>query len=272
MYNNDLSILVLTCDKYADLWDDFFNLRDLYWNSNPFRWYLVTESKEYVRNNVFTIKCGNFSWSNRFRIAINQLNTKFVGVFLDDYFISDFVDTNRILEFLDVMKLNNVDYLNVGDVFGNIINLKSKSFFSERLIYIPKHKKYGISMSAAIWERKFLLSKIGEGNYSAWEFEIDRCKEAKSEIGLEGLLLCDMDSSFNVTKIPVVIQGKFYPKAIKEFAIKGYCISTKGREIMSVLDVFIYNLKLKFSKCKYFRKTLKWIGEFVFKIKFFTDD
>lgn len=271
--NNNLSLFVLSCDAYADLWDDFFNLRDLYWKDCPFEWYIVTETREYKRNNVNVIACGkNFNWSGRFRHAVNIVSTKYIGIFLEDYFITDNINTQRIINFLRFMESNNVDYLNVGDVFGNIIYLNDKTYFSNGLINIPKHQKYGISMASAIWDRKFLLEKLGTEDYSAWQFEVDRCREAASENGLTGLLLCDENRSFNITTIPVVIQGKFYPKSIKEFAKRGYHISIGNRKQMSYFEVILYDTKVYLAKSKHFRKFYKWIGKNILRIKFFTDD
>ena len=85
--NNTLSILVLSCDNYSDLWDDFFNLRDKFWPDCEYRWYVVTETKDYKRNNVEVIKCGKeLNWAGRFRKAVQSLDSPLVGVFLEDYF------------------------------------------------------------------------------------------------------------------------------------------------------------------------------------------
>ena len=50
-------MLLLSCDKYSDVWDDFFNLKERFWPDCKFKWYLVTESKNYIRKNVSTIIC-----------------------------------------------------------------------------------------------------------------------------------------------------------------------------------------------------------------------
>lgn len=54
MENNtpQLAILVLSCDKYSDLWDDFFNLKDKFWPECPYSCYLATDTKEYNREGV----------------------------------------------------------------------------------------------------------------------------------------------------------------------------------------------------------------------------
>lgn len=272
-YNNDLCILVLSCDGYSDLWNDFFNLRDKYWNDTTIRWYVVTETKEYQREGVTMIHCGKeMNWAARFRKAVETVDTTYVGIFLEDYFITDKVDIDRVKYLLELMKKEKVTYMNVGDVFKSIINMSNKEYFAEALIKIPNHKRYGISTVSSIWEKSFLLQKLGTGDYSAWQFEIDRCHEAATPNGLGGFLLCDEKCTFNVSTIPVVIQGKFYPDAIRYFKRKGYTIDTSRRAIMPFKQIFLYKLKAQMSKARFMRKQLKWIGRKVLGIKFFTED
>ena len=219
--DENLCILVLSCDAYSDLWDDFFNLRDKYWIDDTIRWYVVTESKTYSRRGVSMIHCGkDRNWAARFRRAVEIVDTPYIGIFLEDYFITDTVDIERVKSLVELMKKEKVTYLNVGDVFESIIRMKNKEYFADNLIKIPNHMRYGISTVSAIWERTFLLQKLGDRDYSAWQFEMDRCHEAASPQGLGGFLLCDEKRSFNVSTLPVVIQGKFYPEAIKYFKRK----------------------------------------------------
>lgn len=272
-YDENLSILVLSCDAYSDLWDDFFNLRDKYWIDDTIRWYIVTESKEYERKGVSMIHCNrDMNWAARFKKAVEIITTPYIGIFLEDYFITDTVDINRVKSLVELMKQYGVSYLNVGDVYESIIHMSNKEYFTENLIKIPNHMHYGISTVSAIWEKTFLLQKLGDGDYSAWQFEIDRCHEAASPQGLGGFLLCDEKRSFNVSTFPVVIQGKFYPEAIRYFKRNGYNIDTSKRMTMSIKQVLIYKLKTRMSKIRFMRKQLKWFGSNILGIKFFTKD
>ena len=263
-------MLVLSCDSYNDLWDDFFNLRDQYWPDCPFKWYLVTESMEYNREGVTTFRCGKgLNWSGRFKKAVEEINADYYGLYLDDYFISSPVNSSIINNLFSIMKSHNISLINVGDVFDSLISQKNKAYFKKHLFYIPNYQKYGISTSSSLWERGFLLQKLGKKDYSAWQFEIDRCNEASSPEGLGGILLCDDRKPFNVSTLPVVIQGKVYPKARYYFHKKGY-IFTTCRPNMSVKEVFIYDLKVAVSKIRFGRKIFKWLGTKIFGIKFFT--
>ena len=157
----------------------------------------------------------------------------------------------------------------MGNVFRHKLDLKDKKYYTDSLLIIPKHLKYGIDTAAAIWNKDYLLNKIGEGDYSAWEFEINMCNEAASEKGYDGFILVDEQMSFNITPIPVVIQGKYYPKAIKDFHKRGYDINVGERLIMNPWECFKYRLKCVFSRFPFGHHFLKSVGR-LFGYKFFT--
>ena len=266
-----MAIFVLTCDKYQDVWDEFFNLRDRYWANNNFQWYVVTEHLTCNRAGVKTINSIG-DWSTRYRNAVNSVDAKYICSFLDDYFITEEVDNERINHLLDFMKEHQVSFLNMDDGFNHIQNTPNLNQYCEGFLEIPRHMAYGVDTAGAIWDRDYLLEKLGDGDYSAWQFELDRCNESKTEEGLSGKILLDQKQSLNISKIPVIIQGAYYPPAIKFFKKKGYNINCHDRRVMSQWDVFVYWLKRKFSRSKHGRRFLKWMGTKVFKIQFVSKD
>lgn len=274
--SEQLSLLVLSCDKYSDLWLDFFKLKDKFWNNCDFKWYLVTETKSFEYPGVTVINTGtNLNWTGRLRYAITKTQSNLIGLFLDDYFISDTIDNDLIHSLVKKMLAENIMHINMSDVFYNLLNMPDKhDYYDEHLFKIPKHKKYGLSCASAIWNSQYLLDIIGTEDKSPWQFEIDLCKKAETRNGFQGLILCDDRMPFNITTVPVVIQGKYYPKAINYFHSKGFDISIGNRAIMSKKEVFTYNIKIYIStyiqSYPRFSKFIKWIAKYVFKIKFFS--
>lgn len=265
--NNKMAIFVLSCDKYQDVWDEFFNLKDRYWKDSNFQWYLVTESVIYNRPGVITLNSeGN--WSTRYRNAVNSVKAKYICSYLDDYFITDTIDNDRINHLVGFMEENKVSFLNMDDGFDHIQCTTGLKIYSDGFVEIPRHMPYGVDTAGAIWDREYLLEKLGEGDYSAWQFELERCNEAKTKEGLSGKLLLEQKQSLNICKIPVIIQGAYYPPAIRFFKKKGYNINCHNRRIMSQWDVFVYWLKRRCSKSKYGRKFLKWVGTHFFGLEF----
>lgn len=269
--NDKMAVFVLSCDKYHDVWDEFFNLKDRYWTNCNFQWYLITESLIYNRPDVKTL---NFKgdWSTRLRNALNEVNNPYICTFLEDYFICDTIDNERINRLAHFMEEHKVSFLNMDDGFNHIQNTPNLEQYCEDILVIPNHMQYGVDTAGAIWNRDYLLEKLGEGDYSAWQFELDRCNEAKTEEGLTGKLLLDQKQSLNISKIPVIIQGAYYPPAIRYFKKKGYKINCRERRIMSQWDVFVYWLKRRCSHSKYGRKFMKWVGKHLFGLEFVSND
>lgn len=158
------------------------------------------------------------------------------------------------------------------DSFDHILRNEGLKVFDENTVYIPNNLPYGIDTSAAIWDRQFLLDKLGDGDYSAWQFELDRCIEAKSEKGLGGKLLCDKRQPLHICKIPVIIQGAYYPPAIKFFKNNGDLIDTESRRKMNLWECIIYKTKVRLSGVKHGRKILKWIGHNIIGLQFVSKD
>lgn len=271
-YNNKMAMLVLSCDKYKYAWDDFFNLRDKFWPDCPYKWYVVTETEEYYRNKVVVIKCGKeMNWTGRFKHAAEVANAKYLGVYLEDFFIEQKIDNGIINEELKLMEDNDVSMINVGDVFSWITKQPNTERLTESHIIIPRHLRYGISASLSIWRTSFLIEYIGENDCSAWDFEMNSCKIADSEKGLPGLLLCDVRQPLHPSKVPVIVQGKLYPPCIKHFKRRGYSIEASKYIIMTPQEMWRYNVKHYLAKLPFGKRFMKWIARKVFGYKFFSD-
>ena len=254
-YKDKITMLLLSCDGYSDLWDDFFNLKEKFWPDCQYKWYVVTESKDYQRTNVEAIKCGKeLNWAGRFRKAVQFAESPLVGVFLEDYYINAPIDDERISKLVAFTIDQKVDFLDLGNVFKHKINQSNKQYYSDHLIVIDKHLRYGLDTAAAIWNKDYLLALIGEGDYNAWQFEKKCCDIAATEEGYSGLILADDRLSFNVSEIPVVVQGKFYPPVIEDFRKRGYEIDTSKRKVMSWGQQFKYDFKRKAARFPYFHK------------------
>ncbi len=267
-----LSILVLSCDNYHDIWDNFFDLKEKYWPDCPFQTYLVTESYNYHREGVTIIHAAEGNWSTRYRYAVSQIQTPYICPFLEDFFISDTIETSKIMEILQFVVKNKVDFINMDDGFCNILKRPNLQIVDQFYAIIPKHLPYGVDTAASIWNKEYLLKTLGEEDYSAWQFELDRCLEAKTTEGIAGNIYLDLRQTLNVSKIPVVIQGKYYPLALKFFKKKGFNINVGNRLIMTNFECIVYYMKRKGAGLKFGKKPLKYMAHKLFGMNFVSKD
>ena len=179
-FDPQLTVLVASCDKYADILPAFSVLFRKYWPDCPFEVVLVTEydpgsalhapsseSQAPGATPCFNrvIACGDERrWGTRLAMALKQITTPRVLMLCDDYFLCDRVDTaliNRRLEQSLRFKALNLRLLP---------NPLKYLPFQEGLGEYPKNVAYCISTLAGIWDHDFLL-KLADGVGSIWEFE-----------------------------------------------------------------------------------------------------
>jgi hypothetical protein len=104
MNNPDISILVISCSLYKNIWDPFFELLQKNWPDCPYDIYLGTDkyTGDYScsGHNIKLVKtqlepyAGNYS--NRTVDFLSQINSKYVIIFQDDHLIDSKVITDEI--------------------------------------------------------------------------------------------------------------------------------------------------------------------------------
>ena len=265
---SQLAILMLSCDKYSDLWDDFFNLKERFWPDCPYHCYLATDTKGYHREGVDVIHFGNIrTWTICAAKAIEQIKEPYIALFLEDAFIYKTIDTSIIEENLSLFVKHKMDFLTMER------NRMEKALTSEdraapHIWRINRHRKYGIDTSAAIWEKGFLRKALQKEDCNAWQFEVNYCKEAESEEGLQGEIFFDDRQPFNISPVEVVQLGKLSTDAIKFFQKLDYDILS-NRERMGFWQMLYFRERNRFEKNPYLWRIIKAICK-LFGIKFFS--
>ena len=170
MTNTDCTILVCSCDKYADLLDPFAVLWRKYWPDCPFETVLVTETKpeqELCFNRV--VSCGKGgNWCDRLVQALETISTPYVIMLCDDYYLSSTVDTAGILRRLG--HATSCDAANLRLLPKPAPSVRNSSPADGGLFEYRKNMAYCIATQAGIWNRDFLLG-LAHGKSSIWEFE-----------------------------------------------------------------------------------------------------
>ncbi len=165
-----LTIVVASCDRYADLLPPFAALWRRFWPTCPYPVALVTEHRPDAADPaVFSevIACGpGLTWGDRLAIALGRITTPYVMLLCDDYYLEAPVPEETVAKRLDQIER-----------FG-AVNLRLIPNPVPQLPFAPdptlgeyrKATAYCISTLAGLWDRAFLLSLL-EGCKSIWEFE-----------------------------------------------------------------------------------------------------
>ena len=170
--HSDCTVIVCSCDKYADLLGPFLTLFRKFWPDCPFELVLITESEPALAGPERfdrTICCGpGMNWASRLVRALEQVTTPYVLMLCDDYYLNRKVDTAQILKRLDEMKRFNASNLrmipNPKPTAANTVGRRGD------LYEYRKDTAYCIATQAGFWERDF-LRRLAEPVASIWEFE-----------------------------------------------------------------------------------------------------
>ncbi len=160
------AVMVMSCDAYRDLWTPFFTLFWRFWPDCPFPVYLGSNHASFDDSQVTTLAIGDYSWSKVLRLCLQQVDTTYVLLLLEDFFLDRRVVTDTIL-----CNLNTLHALD-----GIVLRLFPHPGPDSA---IPGHPDIGrlhptapyrVSAQAALWNRNGLIDVLRDDE-SPWEFE-----------------------------------------------------------------------------------------------------
>jgi hypothetical protein len=229
---DQLAVLVVSCDKYADLWKPFFECFKRFWPDCPFNVYLMSNKKPLDVAGVKNILTGDdLSWSDSMLAGINQLKEEYVLLFLDDLFLYKAVDTGEILRLVNWAVESKADYLRMNPMYN-----KADTPFNESVGIISKNGIYRTSTVMSMWKKTVLTSLLKPGE-SAWDLEVRGA--ARSDI-YDGFYAA-WNNNFPI--INTVIKGKWSRRALKKMRSLNITIDLASRKVMTAKEETVYSLK-----------------------------
>lgn len=169
---NDLSIIVNTCDSYADVLKLFFAAFDEYWPECEYNVYINTEQNQdnYGRATIINYHAidGVDRWGDRLLKALSFVDSEFVLMLYDDFILEAMVDRQLIKDIVEFMKNDpdsSVCYLintglptQVGSAIGFLSLVKDGC-------------DYRLNSAPAIWRKSDLMRFTGK-NDNPWAWEV----------------------------------------------------------------------------------------------------
>src|SRR5688500_19945468 len=93
-----MAMLVVSCDRYADMWEPCFRLLDKYWPDRTFDVYLMTNFLDFEWPGVKVIKgVRDVSYADNLRMALAATTGEWVLLWLEDLLVSAPVDNHRVM-------------------------------------------------------------------------------------------------------------------------------------------------------------------------------
>lgn len=186
MSYRDITFLICSCDKYEDAWHPFFELLHIFAGELPgCKFVLNTETKQFhsPHYDVQTINTPQTAtWSQRLRHVMEQIDTEFVFLLLDDFFIKSPFDHQRFQKVLQFMRddplvgIVNIAPRNIPEAEAELLDDPSGDISvhggPEEQFYVrdPAAEQIRIGFAPTIWRTGFLLSLIRD-HEDIWRFE-----------------------------------------------------------------------------------------------------
>jgi hypothetical protein len=167
--SDNLSIYVSSFDDYSDIWPSFFKRFFKNWGDCPYPVHLGAVAKEYPDSRVKALHAGDHrNWSSRALEHLQQLNSTYVLMMLEDYMIDRPVDSAQIEQVVRLMTLYDLHAVRLFPDPAPVVGMPGVPMLG----YQGEGQLNRTNTHATIWRRQTLLEIIRPGE-SLWEFEIN---------------------------------------------------------------------------------------------------
>jgi hypothetical protein len=254
----NLAFLILSCDKYNDLWNGYLYQLNKYFDLDIPTYFGVNELSPKLNNSkIKIIKSGpDDSWGKSFISIIDQIDEDYILITLEDLYICSKIDHHLMKTAQEMI-----------DGRVNMRHLKYTGFIKGKNNIIP-----GVSILEAdtpyrvtlcgIWNKEYLKSII-QPEETPWQFEINGSARTKMD---DGFFALNMPL---VKTVNLVEKGFWVRKSIKWAVKQKIPVDPKSRnyknpiqEIISMVKNSYFNMMIKIPlemKQKILKKLKKYL-------------
>ena len=204
-----MTLLINTCDKYSDLWTGHIKLLERNFPRGSFDCFLLTDEEcDNKFGSVDVISAGKGTeMPERIKYALPLIGSEYILLTLDDYYLVEPVDPERIEALLDAMDSEKIDYIRLFKRPPSKIKIEGHDSL---FLIDPDSKKdsnYQVNLYPGIWRRSFLEKTVSNIS-DAWNYELSLTRTAR-ECGAK----CAMTYGKEFVILDVVRKGKLLHKA-----------------------------------------------------------
>lgn len=225
-----ISIIIISCDKYKDIWGLINITFKKFWPDCPYVIYFMANSNKPNFESFNVINVGDdVSWSDNLHKALSSVDQDYVFLWIDDLFLTQKVDSERVAKLFNFAMERESNYLCLNGM------PRPDKKINKEIGEVSPGSLYRVSTVLSLWKKETLIRLLKPGE-SAWQFELD------------GSVRSDQYSDFFVTRQPEikvsngVIKGKWRRSVFKKFQSLGLVTESK-REIHTRFEELIFYLK-----------------------------
>lgn len=222
-------VVISSCDAYRDAWSPFATLFSRYWPDCPFPVYLITNDLPFAHSGFHTFRIGvDRGWASNIARALQSLECEWFIYLQEDYFLTETVDTARVLRLLGKAIAERAACLRLFPAPGPD---KPSSALPE-IGEITEDAAYRVSLQAAIWQKSAFESILVAGE-NAWDMEI-KGTERSRQMKLPFLSVSTLENPA-ISYLPrtAILKGCWTREAIALCEREGIPLDTSHRPIFS---------------------------------------
>jgi hypothetical protein len=241
MQDISFAFLVLSCDKYADLWGGYLHQLEKNFNIDlPI--YFASNTKA-PNSNIplrLILTGAEVSWGSNFKKVLERIDERYVFVTLEDLYLKSPFSNNLFSEACNFISLSTgvVKHLKYSGV------IHGHEMVSEHISKLPVGLPYRVTL-CGIWDREYLISAIESGE-NPWQFEVDGSSREASTDGYYALNLPICET------VNMVEKGFWIKKSIYWAVKSGVPIDKNSRpfkswsqELLSIIKDSYFNTIIK---------------------------
>jgi len=163
-----VTILISSCDAYADCWPPFWHGVNKYWPDCPYPLAVISNYKDSSIPQLRAIKVGqDRDWTTNMLCALEQVDTPFLLLTMEDLWISRQVDTAAIQSYVALLEQNQADYIRLYPAPP----ADGVALLEGRLGTLTAQSPYRTSLQMALWRKSVLVELLRPGE-NPWQFEL----------------------------------------------------------------------------------------------------
>lgn len=232
MIPGSAAVLVLSCDRYADLWAPFMAQFARHWGDCHYRRYLATNHLAADFAGFRTLRLGeDRSWSDNLAAALGLIEEEYVLLFLEDLMLRAPVDGKLLARAMDWALNNRVEQMRLNAI--EVPDERVNDFIGR----VAEGAIYRTATVLTLWRRDVLLDLLESGE-SAWQFEIEGSERSDRYRHFYSVYR----DCFPV--VNSVIKGKWRRPAVRMLRAQGTGVDLSLRAQMTCREDLVFRTKV----------------------------
>ncbi|WP_258101000.1 hypothetical protein [Marinoscillum pacificum] len=218
-----VTILIPSCDAYADAWEPFFYCFNRSWPDCPFEKILISNHLEAPDTKTKTIKIGDDKgYCDNLIYALEQIDSDYIILWLEDLLLAAIPKGDTTVIIKEAIQAN-AGYLRLWQIS------KTQASSSDLFYELPKDSKFRVSLKPALWKKSVLLSLLVPGESP---HDLERKGSIRSnELPEKFLSLTKNSEEYRFSTVNLIYRGKYEQSALNYLKKIGFDIKPSNRKI-----------------------------------------